>query len=210
MKNKIMITAFLLSYTSLYAVSSQEIDTIENQITHLDKVVNNHYRIIKANRIESIDMILGRYKNSKSELLKKWFYIVTQSYSNPLTKRFIGESNHTMKFYLEQMLLDSKNPMNQKDYTLVSKKIMSLNESNREASSLNHFYITTSGVNLRNLPIFYKLTKQMVLKKGIALKLFYILTYKTEKGEISRWGNFQVEKTGQRGWINLKNTRRVK
>lgn len=209
MKNRIIVMVLLLGQTYLCAISSQEVDKIERSVNHLDKVVNNHYSVIKANRIESIDTVLGRYPGSKSNLLKKWFFIVTQSYNAPATKRFIGESKRTMKFYLEQMLLDSKNPMSKKDYTLVSKKIMSLSGS-QDLVSLNHAYITTTGVNLRTLPIFSKLTTQIVLKEKVSLKLLYSLAYRTKKGEISNWGYVKVEKTRQRGWVNLKNIHRVK
>ncbi|HHB94218.1 MAG TPA: hypothetical protein ENK88_03645 [Campylobacterales bacterium] len=209
MKNRIMPIILLFSYTHLYAVSSQEVDVVEKSINHLDKVVNDHYSVIKANRIESVDTVLGRYRGSKSSLLKKWFFIVTQSYNDPSIKRFIEESKPMMKFYLEQMLLDSKNPISQKDYNLVSKKFMSLIGSN-ENRSLDYNYITTTGVNVRSLPIFYSLTKQVVLKKKSLLKLSYIIIYRTEDGKISNWGYIKVKETGQRGWVNLKNTRRVK
>jgi len=208
MKSTITIL-ILLSSINLYAISKADIDKEEQSINHLNKVVTDHYNIIKNSRIESVQDVLKRYSGTKASLVNRWFDIVTQTPNNPSTLLFIYSSKRKIKFYLEQMLLDSKNPMSQKDYNLVSQKIMSLGQRGIKFHSLNKDYITTTGVNVRNLPIFLKSTKQIVIQAKSNLTLLYTISYTTQKGEESRWGYFKIKKSGQRGWINLKNTKSI-
>jgi hypothetical protein len=209
---KTILAIVLFSSISLYAVTKADIDKVEQDVNYLDRVVTNHYKIIRANRVESVESILKRYSGAKALLINRWFSIVTQSSNESSTLlRFLLSSNCKIKFYLEQMLLDNKHPMSQKDYELITQKIMSFGKNKYDGSdSLDYRYITTTGVNLRSLPIFVKLTKYMVLKEKTKLRLIYDISYKTESGKMSRWGFFKVESSGQRGWINLKNIRRVK
>jgi hypothetical protein len=207
---RIVVVLILFNSINLFAITKQDIDRIEREVNALSGIVKKHYDIIKSNRIESVENILEKYSGAKSTLIKKWFNIAIQSQNRPSLMRFVTLSKRKIKFYLDQMLLDSNNPMSQKDYKLITQKIMSLGEDSYDAyKSLNYNYITKTAVNLRNLPIFLKITKHSVLKQGEKIKLIYDISYQIDSGEISRWGFFEVERNGQKGWINLKNTRRV-
>jgi len=199
---KILSTTVLLGgILHLNAISSQEIDTIEQNVNRLDTIVQKNYSLIKANSGESILDILKKYPSDISTLIQKWFHIVYNQTSNT---QFALETRTKIKLYLDQILLADENAISEKDYQTIAQKLNYIKTDESLNAVKDSFYVkTTNNVNLRNLPIFLPLTKISVVKNSTSLKILYTVTYTTEQNETSKWG--YVIGANQ-GWINLKNS----
>jgi len=216
MNNKIKVIILILSFTYLHALSIEEIEKEERDIHRLSTIVNDYYGVIKSHRIVGIDDILKKYSsNPKAKLIQEWFFIVSQYSQDVNLVHFMNSSKNTVGLYLQKLNVDIKNSISSEDYRIVRKKLKELGKHNsQEFHFLKEDYSVTKNIYIRTLPIISSLTKireqQLfkILKKKTKIELLYKILYKNRNNHLSEWGYVQLE-SGRRGWVNLKNTRRI-
>ncbi len=225
--NKI-ITMIILSFSlsQLFAedILTEEITGLEEEIILLDKEINEleqtvdgYANVVVLNSNNNILETLKKYNNTTVTLIEEWIKIASQIEDNDSLNSFIILSKYQIKAYLERLLFTDKNTISIEDYNITKDYINNVNPTEEKLNEpINQQYSTKKSLYLRSIPIISKMTlkegkkKPIIVPKNYTFKLLYSITYNSVKNEKNHWGYIIVNNNGYKGWINLKNTFRLK
>ena len=195
----------------------QEITILDEEVNELQKTVDSYSNIIISSSNNNILETLKKYDNPTAKLIEEWIRISSQIEDNDSINSFVLLSRYQIKSHLERLLFDKKNIIDMKDYHIIKNYINNITPTLEKLDkSLDKQYGTKKGLYLRSIPIISKMTlkkgkkKPLTVPKNYTFKLLYEITYNSLTGKKNHWGYISVNSNGKKGWINLKNTYRLK
>ena len=196
---------------------NKEITLLDEEIQELEKTVDGYTNIIVSDSDNNILETLKKYKNPIASLIKEWIIISSQLEYNDSINNFVILSKYQIKSYLERLLFNEKNVISIEDYNKIKEYIEAINPTLEELGEpLNQQYSTKKGLYLRSIPIISTVTlkkgkkKPLTVPKNRTFKLLHSLTYSSVENKKNHWGYIVVNSNGYKGWINLKNTHKIK